>query len=158
MWSPSWGIFASPVFFDRGRESVLSCAPPPSEPYVRFSRIRLSRRSLLSRRPACRLMGCRQGIQPLGGEKGLRPALMILSIKLYHLPPCTPVARAPRIRSVPTAGSTQPQGAGVSSAGLAGKARTRAEEPSGVWAFTSQPPCVPLLHGRYPASSLLRTL
>jgi len=27
---------------DRGREGALSCAPPPSEPYVQFSRIRLS--------------------------------------------------------------------------------------------------------------------
>ncbi len=27
---------------DRGREGALSYAPPPSEPYVRFSRIRLS--------------------------------------------------------------------------------------------------------------------
>ncbi|MCA9441495.1 MAG: hypothetical protein KC964_11855 [Candidatus Omnitrophica bacterium] len=30
--------------FDRGRESALVCASPPSEPDVRFSRIRLSGR------------------------------------------------------------------------------------------------------------------
>jgi hypothetical protein len=36
-------------FEDRGRESRLVSVPPPSEPYVRFSRIRLSGQSGPSR-------------------------------------------------------------------------------------------------------------
>ena len=43
-WEPASGGRICIVRDDRGRESALVCAPPPSEPDVQISRIRLSSR------------------------------------------------------------------------------------------------------------------
>src|SRR5208283_4540828 len=63
---------------DRGRKDRLISVPPPSEPYRRISRIRLSSQWYspqrgLTRRP----MGCFQAIQSQASKVRIRPALMI---------------------------------------------------------------------------------
>src|SRR5262249_7629135 len=79
-----------------------------------------------------------------------------LSIKLYHLPPLTPLSRALSIRSVHTVGSTHLHLSRVSPACLA--SGTIAGFSSFVVSLTNPPPYAPSLHLRYEASSLLWTL
>ena len=66
--------------YDRGRKGALDCAPPPSEPYGRFSRIRLSGRWFTSRGLTRLGMGLFQTEQPLLGKVGVGPALMVSSL------------------------------------------------------------------------------
>ena len=62
---------------DRGRKRLSPS--PPSEPCVRFSRTRLSRRWFPHRDWLASFAGCSHGEQSLGREECIGPALMILS-------------------------------------------------------------------------------
>src|SRR5271166_2253592 len=83
--------------------------------------------------------------------------LQTLSISLNHFPPSIPVSRVANIRSVQTTGSTHAHRARISPScgALSGTADGVRSAPL---SFTLPPSCLPLLHGHYPASSLLRRL
>jgi hypothetical protein len=71
-----------------------------------------------------------------------------------HLPPFTPRSRASSMRAVHTSGSTQAHRPRMSPPCLVASG-TSGGRPSLVVSVTPPPPCLPLLHARYGASSLL---
>src|ERR1700758_3326820 len=83
--------------------------------------------------------------------------LQTLSTSLNHVTPSVPVPRAATMRAVQTSGSTQAQRARIppTCGPLSG---TVVGVCSCVLSFTLPPSCLPLLHGRYPVSALLRRL
>src|ERR1700720_332916 len=83
--------------------------------------------------------------------------LQTLSISLNHFPPSIPVSRVANMRSVQTSVSTHAHRARISPScgALSG---TVGGLCSCVLSFTLPPSCLPLLHGHYPASALLRRL
>lgn len=101
----------------QGQGSDPLLGSPPSEPYVRFSRIRLSRKQV------AHLRDWHNSLWALANEKNPYLSKIILgqrmlvncrlaisqtlSIRLYHFPPLTPLSRAASILSVHTDGSTQ---------------------------------------------------
>ena len=89
-----------------------------------------------------RVVGCCQVVQPTFGKEGF--------------PSFHSVSRAVNMRSVQTHGLVLSQRLGIAPACLV--VDTRAGVVSMNPVLPHPPSCVPLLHGRYPASSLLRTL
>jgi len=81
--------------------------------------------------------------------------LWILSIRLNHTPPFTPLTRASSMRSVHTWRSTQSQSLGLASPACIAPSGTTAGCVSSCVVFTHPPSCIPLLHRHYPASTLL---
>src|SRR5208282_4778867 len=83
--------------------------------------------------------------------------LHTFSISLNHFPPSIPVSRVANLLSVQTTGSTHAHRARISPS-CGAFPGTAAGVCSDLLSFTLPPSCLPLLHGHYPASSLLRRL